>query len=51
MVFTKNRLHKMKVQKLHKLNSFTDNKEKLILKACLVGRRKPPNTTQKQPNS
>jgi hypothetical protein len=51
MVFGRNKMHKIKVHKLHKRNSCTDTKEKLIMNACLVRRRKPPTTTQKQPNS
>jgi hypothetical protein len=32
MVFANNKMHKIKVLKLHKRNSCTDSKEKLIMK-------------------
>lgn len=51
MVFANNKMHKIKVLKLHKRNSCTDSKEKLIMNAYHVGRRQQLITTQKQPNS
>jgi len=50
MIFARNKMHKIKVTNCQTQLLYLQQ-GKLILTACLVGRRKQPITTLKQPNS